>query len=121
MLLMCVNLWAVLAAGAATMVIGFLWYSPLLFARPWMVAMGYDPEDKAKLVKMQRSAAAMYGLTFMTILVTAFILGKIIYNLTIDLADIDRGVYEKLDVRVARVNPQKRSSCRTSCGLIICR
>jgi uncharacterized protein YaeQ len=25
-----------------------------------------------------------------------------IYNLTIDLADIDRGVYEKLDVRVAR-------------------
>jgi len=29
-------------------VIGFLWYS-LLFARPWMVLVGYDPDDKAKL------------------------------------------------------------------------
>jgi hypothetical protein len=45
MLLMCVNLLSVLGAAVATMVIGFLWYSPLLFAKPWMVAMGYDPED----------------------------------------------------------------------------
>ena len=29
MVLMCVNLLAVLSAAAATMVIGFLWYSPL--------------------------------------------------------------------------------------------
>ncbi len=35
-------------AALATLVIGFLWYS-LLFARPWMVLMGYDPDDKAKL------------------------------------------------------------------------
>ena len=49
MIVMDVNLWAVLVAGIATMVVGFLWYSPMLFARPWMVAMGYDPDDKAIL------------------------------------------------------------------------
>ena len=45
MLFMHVNVWALLAAAVASMVIGFLWYSPLLFAKPWMVAMGYDPLD----------------------------------------------------------------------------
>jgi hypothetical protein len=29
-----INLWSVLVAAIATMVLGFLWYSPLLFARP---------------------------------------------------------------------------------------
>jgi uncharacterized SAM-binding protein YcdF (DUF218 family) len=84
MLLMCVNLWAVLGAAAATMVIGFLWYSPFLFAKPWMVAMGYDPEDKAKAAEMQKSAGPLYGISFLASLLAAFILGKIIYNLTID-------------------------------------
>jgi len=83
---MCVNLWAVLGAGVATMVIGFLWYSPLLFAKPWMLAMGYDPEDKAKLAEMQKSAGPMYGIAFLASLLTAFVLGKIIYNLSINTA-----------------------------------
>lgn len=56
-----VNLWSVLVAAIATMVVGFLWYSPLLFARPWMVAMGYDPEDKAKLEEMRKSAGKSYA------------------------------------------------------------
>jgi len=51
-----VNLWAILASALATMVVGFVWYSPLLFARPWMVLMGYDPNDKAKIAEMQKSA-----------------------------------------------------------------
>ena len=42
-----VNLWAVLVSALATMVAGFLWYSPMLFAKPWMVAMGYDPAKSA--------------------------------------------------------------------------
>ncbi len=49
MIFMGVNLWSVLVAAVSTMVVGFLWYSPLLFARPWMVAMGYDPDDKARM------------------------------------------------------------------------
>ena len=49
MTFMTVNLWSVLVAAVAAMVVGFLWYSPMLFARPWMVEMGYNPDDKAKM------------------------------------------------------------------------
>ena len=58
-----VNLWAVLVSGLATMVVGFVWYSPLLFARPWTILMGYDPDDKAKLAEMQKSAGPSYMLS----------------------------------------------------------
>ena len=57
MLLMSVNLGAALGAAIAAMVIGFLWYWPFLFAKPWLTAMGYDPNDKAKLAEMRKSAA----------------------------------------------------------------
>jgi hypothetical protein len=86
MLLMNLNVWAVLVAGAATMVIGFLWYSPLLFARPWMIAMGYDPDDKGKLEEIRKGAGLMYGITLLGSLLAAFVLGKIVYSLTIDTA-----------------------------------
>ncbi len=76
MTLMNVKLWSVLVAGIATMVLGFLWYSPMLFARPWMVAMGYDPEDKAKIQEMQKSAGQSYAISFVASLVSAFVLGK---------------------------------------------
>lgn len=83
MLLMCVNLLAVLSAGVACMVIGFLWYSPFLFAKPWMIAMGYDPEDKARIAEMQKKAGPLYGISFLATLLSAFVLGKIIFHLAI--------------------------------------
>jgi Protein of unknown function (DUF1761) len=86
MLIRCVNLWAVLGSAVATMVIGFLWYSPMLFANPWMVAMGYDPTDKARIAEMQKSAGPKYGITFLASILSAFILGKIIYHLAISTA-----------------------------------
>ncbi|HLB86631.1 MAG TPA: DUF1761 domain-containing protein, partial [Terriglobales bacterium] len=73
-----VNLWSVLVAAIATMVVGFLWYSPLLFARPWTVAMGYDPDDRAKLEEMRKGAGKSYAIAFVASLVAAFVLGKII-------------------------------------------
>lgn len=81
-----VNLWAVLAAAIACMVIGFLWYSPLLFAKPWMIAMGFNPEDKAKIAEMQKGAGPMYGIAMLASLLSAFLLGKIIYHLAIATA-----------------------------------
>jgi Protein of unknown function (DUF1761) len=81
-----INLWSVLAAAVATMVLGFLWYSPLLFARPWMVLMGYDPEDKAKLAEMQKGAGKMYALSFLASLVSALVLAKIIAITTVNSA-----------------------------------
>ena len=38
-----VNYWAVLVAAVAVFVLGWLWYSPLLFFKPWMRLRGMDP------------------------------------------------------------------------------
>jgi hypothetical protein len=78
-----INLVAVLEAAIASMVLGFLWYSPLLFANAWMRAMGYDPNDKAGLEKMRKGAGAMYALTFVLSLLSALVLGKIISLTTV--------------------------------------
>jgi hypothetical protein len=76
--IMGVNLWAVLVAAVATMVVGFVWYSPILFANPWMKLMGLDPNDKAKIAEMQKAAAPSYALSFVASILSAAVLGKII-------------------------------------------
>jgi uncharacterized protein DUF1761 len=81
-----VNVWSVLVAAIATMILGFVWYSPLLFARPWMVAMGYNPENKAKIDEMRKSAGKSYAMAFVASLVAAFVLGKIIDVTTVESA-----------------------------------
>jgi surface polysaccharide O-acyltransferase-like enzyme len=81
-----VNLWSVLAAAVATMILGFLWYSPLLFAKPWTLAMGYDPNDKAKMDEMRKGAGKLYGITFVASLISAFVLAKIIDVTTVSSA-----------------------------------
>ena len=73
-----INFVAVFVAAIATMVLGFLWYSPILFATPWMRLMGYDPNDKAKLAEMQKGAGKTYGVAFIASLVSAIVLAKII-------------------------------------------
>ena len=88
MTFMDVNLLSVLVAAIATMVLGFLWYSPILFARPWMVLMGYDPNDKAKLDEMRKSAGKTYALSFLASLASAFVLAKII-----DVASVSSVLY----------------------------
>jgi hypothetical protein len=81
-----IDLWAVVVAAFSTMLVGFLWYSPLLFARPWMVLMGYDPEDKEKLKEMRKGAAKMYGLSFLASLLSAAMLAKIVTITTVNTA-----------------------------------
>lgn len=88
MTFMDVNLLSVLVAAIATMVLGFLWYSPLLFARPWMVLMGYDPNDKAKLEEMRKSAGKTYAISSLASLASAFVLAKII-----DVASVNSALY----------------------------
>jgi hypothetical protein len=79
-----VNLLCIFLAALATMVVGFVWYSPMLFARPWTVAMGYDPDDKAKMDELQKGAGPIYGLALLASLLSAFILGKVIFGLTVN-------------------------------------
>jgi hypothetical protein len=79
-----INLLAVLVAAIATMVVGFLWYSPLLFAKPWMKEMGYDPNDKAKTEEMKKSAGPAYGGSFLASIVSAFILALFLHWLRVE-------------------------------------
>jgi hypothetical protein len=72
------NVWAVLVCALATMVVGFLWYSPMLFANSWMKLMGYDPNDKAKIAEMQKSAGPSYALSLIASLLSAAVLAKLI-------------------------------------------
>jgi hypothetical protein len=75
------NWLAILVAAISTMVVGFLWYSPLLFAKPWMREMGYDPNDKAKVQEMQKSAGPAYAGSFVASLLSAFTLALILHGL----------------------------------------
>jgi hypothetical protein len=78
------NWLAILAAAISTMVVGFVWYSPILFANPWMREMGYDPNDKAKIQEMQKSAGPAYGGSFLASLVSAFTLALLLHWLRAD-------------------------------------
>lgn len=40
-----INPWAVLVAALSTFLIGGVWYSPILFVRPWMAAAGLSAQD----------------------------------------------------------------------------
>jgi hypothetical protein len=83
-----VNVWAVLVCALVTMVAGFLWYSPVLFANPWMVLMGYDPNDKARIAEMQKSAGPSYAMSLVASILSAIVLGKII-----EVAKVDSALY----------------------------
>ncbi|MBI3120595.1 MAG: DUF1761 domain-containing protein [Candidatus Kerfeldbacteria bacterium] len=66
------NYWAVLVAAAASMVIGSVWYSPMLFGNVWMKLVGKTQED----IKGNRMAPMTWAIVFA--LVTAWILGVVI-------------------------------------------
>jgi len=73
-----INYLAVLVAGIVGMVIGALWYSPVLFGSVWMRAMGKTKESMQ--AEMQgKSMGKLYVIAFVAQLITAWILAKFIY------------------------------------------
>ena len=75
------NWLAILVAAISTMILGFLWYSPLLFAKAWTREMGYDPNDKAKMDEMKKSAGPAYAGSFAASLLSAFTLALILHGM----------------------------------------
>lgn len=69
-----VNFAAVFVASLAHMLIGGLWYSPLLFGRDWMALVGIDKEDFD-----EGRAMKGYGITFVCGLVQAYVLSWLVY------------------------------------------
>ena len=132
-----VNLWAVLASAVATMIVGFLWYSPVLFANPWMRLMGYDPNDKARLAEMQKSAGPRYGMSFIASVLSAIVLAKIIviahvttplYGIKIGLAvwlgfvttvQLTNALFSQQKARLYMINTGYQLVCYLASGAIL--
>jgi hypothetical protein len=66
-----VNYVAVIVAALVPMVLGALWYSPLLFARPWMTAVGRTEEEL-------NGAGLGYALSAVAAIVTSYMLARVI-------------------------------------------
>lgn len=71
------NWLAVLVSGIVIFMLGGLWYSPVLFAKPWIALMGRTEEELRARAKAS-SMPAMYGTVFLCGLITAFVLAVVI-------------------------------------------
>ena len=67
-------MWAVLAAGLASMVLGGLWYSPVLFGKAWSAASGVT-EAQAKAASMAKTMGTAFVLALIGAAVFAMFLG----------------------------------------------
>ena len=70
------NLFAVIVAAIIPMIIGALWYSPVMFAKKWMALIGKTEEE----IKKSMNPMKMYGLSFVASLVMAYVLAHIVIN-----------------------------------------
>jgi hypothetical protein len=67
-------MWAALAAGVASMILGALWYSPALFGKAWSTASGVT-EAQAKSANMAKTLGAAFVLAVIGAAVFAMFLG----------------------------------------------
>jgi hypothetical protein len=69
-----VNILTIIIAAVVAMAVGFLWYSPMLFGKQWMMLMGYTAES---MEKAKKSMGKMYAISFVLSLVTAYVLSHV--------------------------------------------
>jgi hypothetical protein len=70
-----VNYLAVLVAGVVIFMLGGLWYSPVLFAKRWMILVG---KTEAELKAGAGSMPLSYGMVFLCGLVSACVLAMVL-------------------------------------------
>jgi len=75
-----INFLSCAVAAIAAFVIGGVWYSPVLFAKPWMAAHGYTAESAAE---MRKTAPRAYGVSVVCFFVMAIVLAILIRHLGI--------------------------------------
>ncbi len=76
-----VNYVSVLLAAISNMVLGFLWYSPVLFGKQWMDLMGYKEKD---MPKMQEEAKKGYMTSFVLAVLMAYVMAHFISYLGVE-------------------------------------
>ena len=76
-----VNYLAVLVTGFVIFALGGLWYSPLLFAKPWTRMMGKTEEELIAYMaspKAKREMPLMYAMAFVTGLLIAWVMAIVV-------------------------------------------
>lgn len=84
------NYLAIIVAAVINVAVGSLWYSPVLFAKPWSKAMGMKAEDFTKNGK--KMGAGMYVPPFISAIVSAYVLAWFINALNITTATGGLGI-----------------------------
>ncbi|MEO6509065.1 MAG: DUF1761 domain-containing protein [Patescibacteria group bacterium] len=72
--MMDVNWFAILLSAVVYMIVGSLWYSPLLFVKPWMKMVGANKNGMGNASKLPM----LLGISFICGLVMAYVLSVII-------------------------------------------
>ena len=73
----------IILCAIAAMVIGFLWYSPLMFAKPWMKLSGWT-EKQMKENQKNGSMTKTYVISTISSVVMAYVLNMILNRTGID-------------------------------------
>jgi Protein of unknown function (DUF1761) len=68
-----VNYWAVILAAISAMVVGTVWYSPIMFQKTWEKMVSLDKE------KGMKELPWVMGLTFIASLLMAYVLAHVSY------------------------------------------
>ncbi len=71
-----INYIAVVAAAVVSMILGWLWYSPVLFGNLWMKLSGINPKKVGK--SKQKGMGKLYFIAFIGLLVTAYVLAHFV-------------------------------------------
>jgi hypothetical protein len=73
-----INYLAVVACTLLAMVLGALWYSPLLFGKAWMRINKMNPADMGGKAQMQKEMAVIYGLQIVLAFLQTYILAHFV-------------------------------------------
>jgi hypothetical protein len=69
-----VNLWSVLLAGISYLILGMLWYSPLLFGKQWMELNGFTDKD----LKTNKPMWVITLLSFLSAAIASFVISMVL-------------------------------------------
>lgn len=127
-----INFLAVAVATLSSMVLGFLWYTPILFGKQWQKAVGLKDEDMDNASAMRGHLYTMIGafiaytaLSKIIIALNHFgavkgLLAGLIFSFAfIATTMIGNDSYERRPFALTLINIGYRMTCFTVAGLII--
>lgn len=100
MILADLNYLAILAAGAVKFALGGVWYSPLLFQKPWLAEMKWTPEQ---IAENQKHGKQVLGITFVVGFIQVLALAVVLRAVKSDCVGCAVGTAAMLSVAFAAV------------------